>query len=133
MSERINAGLVCDALQAAIVVRGNPMGVMAHTDQGSQYASKAYRTLLGQHHLVQSMSRKGNCWDNAVAESFFATMKKQAVYGVRFATRQHARQAIFEYIETYYNRTRRHSTIGWLSPLTFESLYYQSLENNPVH
>lgn len=133
MSERIDAQLVCDAVQAAIVTRGKPSGVLVHTDQGVQYASKAYRTLIGQAKLVQSMSRRGDCWDNAVAESFFATLKKQAVHGERFTTREHAKHAIFEYIEAYYNRCRRHSTIGWISPLNFEHLYYQSLEGSPVH
>lgn len=133
MSERINGKLVCDALQAALVSRGRPKGVMVHTDQGSQYAAKAYRKILKDSELVQSMSRRGNCWDNAVAESFFATLKKQAIHGEHFATRAQARQAIFEYIEAYYNRIRRHSTIGWLSPLNFENLYYQSLEDSAVH
>lgn len=133
MSERINGKLVCDALLAALVTRGKPQGVLVHTDQGSQYASKTYRRVLKDSELVQSMSRRGNCWDNAVAESFFATLKKQAVHGEHFATREQARQAIFEYIEAYYNRIRRHSTIGWLSPLNFENLYYQSLEDSAVH
>ena len=133
MSQRINGKLVCDALQAALITRGKPKGVMVHTDQGSQYASNAYRKILTDSGLVQSMSRRGNCWDNAVAESFFATLKKQAIHGEHFTTREQAKQAIFEYIETYYNRIRRHSTVGWLSPLNFESLYYQSLEDSTVH
>lgn len=90
MSHRIDRHLVCDALQAALLTRGNPNGLMIHSDQGIQYACKDYRQLIAQHHLVQSMSRRGNCWDNAVAESFFATLKKQAVHGVRFLTRQAA-------------------------------------------
>ena len=133
MSTRIDRKLVCDALQAAILTRGKPEGVMVHSDQGVQYASKDYRALIMQYQLTQSMSRRGNCWDNAVAESFFATLKKQAVYGERFLTRQKAQQHIFEYIECYYNRVRRHSTNGWLSPVDFETAYYNEIEGMPVH
>lgn len=133
MSTRIDRQLVCDALQAAILTRGKPEGVMVHSDQGVQYASKDYRLLITQYQLTQSMSRRGNCWDNAVAESFFATLKKQAVYGERFFTRQEAQQTIFEYIECYYNRVRRHSTNGWLSPVDYENAYYNNIEGNPVH
>lgn len=132
MSNRIDRHLVCDALQAALVARGNPKGLMVHSDQGIQYASKDYRKLISKHHLVQSMSRRGNCWDNAVAESFFATLKKQAVHGERFLTRPAAQQHIFEYIECYYNRVRRHSTNGWVSPVNFEAAYYQSIEGMAV-
>lgn len=133
MSTSINGQLVCDALQAAILTRGKPEGVMVHSDQGVQYASKDYRALITQYQLTQSMSRRGNCWDNAVAESFFATLKKQAVYGERFLTRQEAQQKIFEYIECYYNRVRRHSTNGWLSPVDYESAYYNEIEGMSVH
>nr|WP_181375591.1 DDE-type integrase/transposase/recombinase [Polaromonas sp. E3S] len=136
MSGRIDSKLVCDALQAAILTRGKPTGVMVHTDQGSQYVSNAYRKTLRESLLIQSMSRRGDCWNtqsNAVAESFFATLKKQAIHGEYFATREQAKQAVFEYIEAYYNRIRRHSTVGWLSPLNFENLYYQSLEDSAVH
>ena len=119
--------LVSVALQGAVLFRGKTSNVMVRTDQGSQYASKAYRALLEQYGLVQSMSRRGNCWDNAVAESFFATLKKQAVHGFELNDREQTKRSIFEYIETYYNRIRRHSTIGWLSPLKFESLCYKSL------
>ncbi len=79
------------------------------------------------------MSRRGNCWDNAVAESFFATLKKQTVHGEYFPTHEQATKVIFEYIEAYYNRTRRHSTNGWISPVNFERLYYQSLEGLAVY
>jgi len=133
MSTRIDRKLVCDALQAAIITHGKPEGVMVHSDQGVQYASKDYRALITQYKLTQSMSRRGNCWENAVAESFFATLKKQAVYGVRFLTRQEAQQHIFEYIECYYNRVRRHSTNGWLSPVDYEAAYYNEIEGMPVH
>lgn len=133
MSERIDAALVCDALQAALLVRDRPKGVMIHSDQGVQYASNSYRKMIAEHQMTQSMSRRGNCWDNAVAESFFSTLKKQAVHGERFGTRLQAKQVIFEYIEGYYNRIRRHSTIGWLSPMNYESLYYQALGGANVH
>ena len=132
MSARIDRHLVCDALQAALLTRGNPMGLMVHSDQGVQYASNDYRALIAKHGLTQSMSRRGNCWDNAVAESFFATLKKQAVHGERFLARQQAQLHIFEYIECYYNRVRRHSTIGWVSPVDFEATYYKSIKEVAV-
>ena len=136
MSKRIDRHLVCDALQAALVTRGISKGqlndLMVHSDQGVQYASGDYRHMIKEYGLTQSMSRRGNCWDNAVAESFFATLKKQAVHGERFLTRQAAQQAIFEYIECYYNRVRRHSTNGWVSPVDFEAAYYKSIEEMTV-
>jgi len=133
MSTRIDARLVSDALQAALLSRGEPTCVMVHTDQGSQYASADYKAVLKGYRCIQSMSRRGNCWDNAVAESFFATLKKGVVHGEYFATHRQARQVIFEYIEVYYNRIRRHSTNGWLSPAAFERLHYQSLEDSTVY
>jgi len=101
---------------------------MFHSDQGSQYTCLKFRQHLWSYRIKQSMSRRGNCWDNAVAKSFFATLKKQAVHGERFLTRHQAQQTIFEYIECYYNRARRHSTIGWVSPVDFETAYYKSIE-----
>lgn len=95
-------------------------------------ASTDYRKLIADYHVTQSMSRKGNCWDNAVAISFFAMLKKQAVHGERFLTRQAAQQQVFEYIECYYNRVRRHSTNGWVSPVNFEVAYYKSIERMAV-
>lgn len=133
MSSRIDTPLVKDALQAALVNRGNPTGVMIHSDQGSQYCAKTFRKIIDENKLTQSMSRKGNCWDNAVAESFFASLKKQAIYGTRLATREQARQVVFEYIEHYYNRVRRHSNNGWLTPVEFERLHHQSLEESCVY
>jgi putative transposase len=122
MSTRIDQTLVCDALEAALAIRGRPGSVMIHTDRGSQYCSKAFRTVIKDNKLVQSMSRKANCWDNAVSESFFATLKKQSVYGYKLKTRDNMRQHIFEYIEIYYNRVRRHSANNWVSPVEFERL-----------
>jgi len=133
MSARIDRQLVCDALQAAILTRGKPEGVMVHADQGVQYPSKDYRSLITQYQLTQSMSPRANGWDNAVAESFFATLKKQADYGEGFLTRHEAQQVIFEYIECYYNRIRRHSNNGWLSPVDYEAEYYNSIEGMSVH
>lgn len=136
MSGRIDSKLVCDALQVAILTRGKPTGVMVHTDQVSQYVSNALHKILRESLLIQSMSRRGNCWDtqiNTVTKSFFAALKKQAVHGEYFATRELAKKAVFEYIEAYYKRISRHSTVGWLSPLNFENLYYQSLEDSAVH
>lgn len=133
MSSRIDTPLVKDALQAALVNRGNPTGVMIHSDQGSQYCAKTFRKMVKANKLTQSMSRKGNCWDNAVAESFFASLKKQSIYGTRLTTREQARQVVFEYIEHYYNRVRRHSNNGWLTPVEFERLHHQSLEESCVY
>ena len=97
-------------------------GLVHHTDRGSQYASNTYQRLLEANGFTGSMSRKGNCYDNAVAESFFATLKKELVHRVRFKTRAEARSRLFEYIELFYNSKRRHSTIGNRSPAEFERI-----------
>ncbi len=120
MSERMESRLVVDALQMAIQRELPGEGLTAHSDRGSQYASAHYRTLLKKHSITCSMSRKGNCWDNAPMESFFATLKKELVHHARYGTRREARQSLFEYIETFYNRIRRHSTLGYVSPEQFE-------------
>ena len=93
---------------------------MHHTDRGCQYASADYRRVLEQHGVVQSMSRKGDCWDNAVAESFFATLKKELIHRRSWPTREELRQEVFDYIEIFYNATRRHSTLGMRSPVQYE-------------
>lgn len=121
MAERMTANLVCDALQMAIFKRKRPKGVIVHSDRGSQYCSHAYRSRLQQHQLHGSMSATGNCYDNACAESFFHSLKVEAIHGERFATRENMRQIVFEYIETRYNRNRLHSTLGYLSPVDFEA------------
>ena len=95
--------------------------LIVHSDRGAQFASAAYRQVLADHGLVASMSRKGNCYDNAFIESFWSSLKYEVVYHQRFATRAVARTAIFDYIETFYNRTRLHSSLGYVSPITFES------------
>ena len=127
MSERMTADLVCDALQMAIFKRKRPKGVIVHSDRGSQYCSHAYRELLEKHQLQGSMSAKGNCYDNACAESFFHSLKVEAIHGERFVTREAMRQTVFEYIETDYNRLRLHSANNYRSPVDFEVDFYQQL------
>jgi putative transposase len=121
MSERMKVGLVCDVLPMALWRRRNPREVIVHTDRGSQYCSRRYQALLAHHSLRCSMSGKGNCFDNAVAESFFHMLKVELIHGERFTNRDTMRQAVFEYIEVDYNRTRRHSTLGYVSPEVFEA------------
>ncbi len=121
MSERMTAQLACDALQMALWRRGMPTGVIVYTDRGSQYCSGAYQSLIRQHDLLCSMSAKGSCYDNACAESFFHTLKVEVMRGERFITRKEMRQTVFEYIEVEYNRTRRHSANGYISPEAFEA------------
>lgn len=121
MAERMTSDLVCNALQMALWRRRMPKGVIVHSDRGSQYCSARYQTLLEQHHLVCSMSAKGNCYDNACAESFFHTMKVEVVHGERFLTRDQMRRTVFEYIEVDYNRSRRHSANGYVSPEALEA------------
>ena len=120
MSERIDRKLALDALRMALAQRRPPRGLIHHSDRGSQYASGDYQQLLARHGLRGSMSRRGDCWDNAVAESFFASLKLELVYQVQWQTRPEARTAIFEYLELFYNRRRRHSSLGYLSPVEFE-------------
>ena len=127
MSERIDRALVLDALRDAAGRRVPNVGLLHHSDRGSQYASGDYQDALDDLGVVCSMSRKGNCWDNAVAESFFATLKTELVYTRRFATRAEAREAIFEFIEVFYNRRRRHSTLGYLSLVDFEMKFLEEM------
>ena len=120
MSERIDQALTLRALRIALQGCQPGPGLVHHTDRGSQYAAKDYRKLLQGRGIYCSMSRKGNCWDNAVAESFFATLKVELVHESLFRTRAQATAEIFEYIEVFYNRIRRHSFLGYLSPQEFE-------------
>ena len=120
MDERMKADLVGKALFMAVKAHKPLPGLIAHSDRGSQYASADYRRLLTQFGMRQSMSRKGNCWDNAPMESWFASLKKEQVHHQRYASRAAARIAIFEYIEVFYNKIRRHSKINNLSPADFE-------------
>jgi putative transposase len=120
MSNRMTSGLVIKALYQAIGRRKPGIGCVFHSDQGVQYASADFRDVLKAYSFIQSMSRKGNCYDNAVAESFFHTLKIEHVYDYRYETRAEATQSIFEYIEMFYNRQRRHSSLGYRSPVSFE-------------
>lgn len=120
MSNRMTSGLVIKALYQAIGRRNPGIGCVFHSDRGVQYASADFRDVLKVYGFIQSMSRKGNCYDNAVAESFFHTLKTEHVYDYRYETRAEATQSIFEYIEMFYNRQRRHSTLGYRSPVSFE-------------
>jgi len=120
MRHAIDAVLTRDALLMALRTRRPAAGVLHHTDRGSQYAAEAYQALLGAHGMTCSMSRRGDCWDNAVAESFFASLKRELVTGTHWATRDEARTAVFDYIERWYNRERRHSSLGYLSPVAYE-------------
>ena len=120
MGSRMTAQLVCDALQMAIWQRRPKGGLVVHSDRGSQYASKAYRRLLKSHDFVGSMSRKGNCWDNAVAESFFGSLKQERVQWCHYQTRHEAQQDILSYISMFYNYKRLHSYLGYKSPMQYE-------------
>jgi putative transposase len=116
MADHLGAGLACDALLMAIRRRQPPRGLIRHSDRGVQYASEPYRAVLARHGLRGSMSRRGNCLDNAPMESFFGSLKTELVHRTTFPTRAAARRAIFEYVESFYNRRRRHSGLGFLTP-----------------
>ena len=120
MGNRLITQLVEDALIMAIHRNKPPLGVLHHSDRGSQYCSQAYQDLLQQQGFICSMSSKGDCYDNAVMESFYHTLKVEILYGVKYATRKEAQLAIFDYIEVFYNRQRLHSTLGYLTPHDFE-------------
>ena len=121
MGERMTASLVCEALTMALWRRKMPTGVIVHSDRGSQYCSADYQRLLQKHRLACSMSKKGDCYDNAAMESWNHSLKVEAIHGERFTTREAAKAQVFEYIEVYYNRKRLHSTLGYLSPERFEA------------
>lgn len=123
MSHRIDQDLTLSALRMAIAGRRPGAGLLHHSDRGSQYACGRYQALLRESKMVASMSRTGNCYDNAVIESWHRSLKVELVYRVRYATRQAARQSIFEYIEVFYNQRRRHSTLGYKTPAEFERLH----------
>lgn len=121
MSERMTATLVCDALQMAVWRRKMPTGVIVHSDRGNQYCFHDYQRLIATHKLHCSMSAKGNCYDNACAESFFHSLKVEMIHGERFATRDAMKEAVIECIEVDYYRNRRHSANGYISPEAFEA------------
>ena len=132
MDDSMTSRLVVDALEMALARRlslkgPSPSGLVAHSDRGSQYASEHYRRRLAEERIACSMSRRGDCWDNAPMESFFASLKKELVHHEDYATREQARASIFEYIEAFYNRVRRHSALGYVAPAEYERTH------NPTH
>ncbi len=114
--------LVCSALRQAYFRRQPGTGLVFHSDRGSQYCSREFRRLLTQYRMLQSQSRRANCWDNACVESFFHTLKTEMIYHEDFQTRDEARRAIFEWVEAFYNRQRLHSTLGYKSPVDLERM-----------
>jgi transposase InsO family protein len=120
LRDSLDCSLSIEALRMALGRRAVKPGLLHHTDRGVQYAALDYRALLRQHQIVSSMSRRANCYDNAVSESFFATLKWELLDRCRWPTKADVRTAVFEYIEVWYNRMRRHSTLGYLSPLQYE-------------
>jgi putative transposase len=122
MGSRPNQRLVLDAMQMAIERRSPGKGLIVHTDQGQQYNGALYKRLLAQHGMVQSMSRRGHCYDNAVAESFFSTIKNDLVHHETFNNREQAKTALFEFIEVFYNRKRLHQTLDYQTPANYETI-----------
>lgn len=122
ISDKLDTDMFLSALHRAIQKRNPSAGLMVHSDRGCQYASERFREALRRHQFVQSMSRKGNCWDNAVAESFFRIYKTEMAYHETFLNKEDVLHKSFEYIECYYNRKRRHGTIGYMTPAEFEKL-----------
>jgi transposase InsO family protein len=120
MADHMRASLACDALSMAIDQRRPPAGLVFHSDRGCQYTSAEFAELLERHGVTASLSRPGQCWDNAVAESFFATLKTELIHEHAWPTRARAKQAIFEYVEVFYNRQRMHSALGYRSPADYE-------------
>ena len=120
-ADHLRADLVCEALTMAITHRRPPRELLHHSDRGVQYACDQYQRLLTTHGLIPSMSRTGNCYDNAVMESFFGTLKTELIHHEKFSTRKQANSALFEYIEVFYNRQRRHSALGYMNPAQFEA------------
>lgn len=123
MSKHIDSELVVSAMNMAVSQRKAVTSLLHHSDRGSQYASEVFQALLDEHNIVCSMSRKGNCWDNACMESFFGSLKTEWLGYKKYQTRQEAKNDIFKYIEMFYNRKRRHAALGYLSPAAYEELY----------
>jgi transposase InsO family protein len=128
MADHMRAELICDALDMAIEHRHPGTGLIFHSDRGCQYTSAQFASLCEDHGILQSMSRPGQCWDNAVAESFFASLKNELIYPGIWATRTEARRAVFEYIELFFNRRRRHSAPGYRSPAAYEEMRLGNLK-----
>ena len=122
MSATMTAQLVTDALLMAIWRRGKPDALLHHSDRESQYSSQAFQKLMADNGVTCSMSRSGNVWDSAVMESFFSSLKTERVARKVYRTRDHARPDVFDYVERFYNPSRRHSTIGYVSPMEFERI-----------
>jgi putative transposase len=120
MSDRLNHSILADALDKALRGRKPEAGLIFHSDRGTQYASYAFRDLMDRYGFLQSMSSTGNCYDNAIMESFFHTLKTELIYFEKYQTRREARGSIFEYIEVFYNKVRRHSALNYCSPVEFE-------------
>lgn len=127
VKERMTADIVCNALRMAIANRLPLAKPLLHSDRGSQYASNKHQQILKTFGITCSMSRSGNCWDNAVTESFFASFKTECIYQEQLDTRQQTKSEIFDYIERFYNRDRLHSTLDYLTPAEFEQIYYNSI------
>ena len=122
MQRSMKTKLILDALAAAMVKVGPDAEIIFHSDRGSQYASEAYRNFCKPRGVIPSMSRRGNCYDNAYVESWFASLKKERVYRRKYNTESELRAAVFDYIEVWYNRKRRHSALGYLSPLEYKQI-----------
>ena len=122
LDKRLDSDLVEKALQNALMDRRIEKGIIFHSDQGIQYASESFRKILRNNGFIQSMSRKGNCYDNAITETFFHTLKTELTHRTKYRTREEARRSIFEYIEIFYNRRRLHSAIGYCTPVEYEKL-----------
>jgi putative transposase len=120
MGDRIDSRLVVDALEMAVARHQPGEGIIAHSDRGTQYAGEHFQRLLAGQGITCSMSRRANCWDKAPMEPFFASLRKELVHDEDYATRAEARSSLFKYIEVYYNRVRRHSTQGYMSPIEYE-------------
>jgi len=120
LDKNLNSDLVERALKNALMDRRVEKGIIFHSDQGIQYASQSFRKILKDNGFIQSMSRKGNCYDNAITETFFHTLKTELIHRTKYRTREEARRSIFEYIEIFYNRRRLHSAIGYCSPVEYE-------------
>ena len=130
MSSNCDERLVERALDQALARRRPRPGLLHHSDRGSQYTSRAYQLRLEQAKMRVSMSRKGNCWDNAAIESFFGSLKEECVGETLYASHEEARRALFSYLEIYYNRIRRHSTLGYVSPFIYEQIEKQFVKRN---
>jgi putative transposase len=133
MSERMKDDLVITALQQALIHRQPDAGLIHHSDRGSQYTSQDFQSLLAAYGITASMSGTGNSYDNAAMESFYHTLKTEHIYFEHYETREQAKQSIFEYIEVFYNRQRRHSTLGYVSPMIFEKQWQQQQMRVPLH